>query len=169
MVGRMATVHFNSEPTSTVGDLPAVGQPLPDFTLVGTDLGEVNKSDFAGKRLVINIFPSLDTGICAQSVREFNKLAQDFDNTVVVCVSKDLPFAQDRFCGAEGIENVVVASAFRSTLAQDFGVELEGSPLKGLLSRSVVVTDENHNVVYNQLLEEIKTEPDYEAAANALK
>lgn len=165
----MATVHFNSEPTTTAGELPAIGQPLPEFSLVGTDLSEVSKSDFAGKRLVINIFPSLDTGICAQSVREFNKLAEQFENTVVVCVSKDLPFAQDRFCGAEGIENVVVASAFRSSFGEDFGVTLQGSPLEGLLSRSVVVTDEDHNVIYNQLLEEIKTEPDYQAAADALK
>lgn len=168
MLGAMANVSFRNEPTTTSGELPEVGSPLPSFELVGGDMSAVTDSDFAGKRIVLNIFPSVDTGVCAQSVRRFNELAAGFDKTVVLCVSKDLPFAQQRFCGAEGIDNVVSASAFRSTFGEDFGVVMEGSPIKGLLARSVVVTDADHNIVHTQLVSEIADEPDYEAAADAL-
>ncbi|GAB3702499.1 thiol peroxidase [Corynebacterium nasicanis] len=164
----MANVTFKNESTSTSGELPAVGAQLPDFTLVGTDLSELTPADFAGKRVVLNIFPSLDTGVCAASVREFNKRATSLDNTVVLGVSEDLPFAHGRFCSAEGIDNVTTGSAFRSTFGQDYGLTLEGSPLQGLLARAVIVADEDGKVVYTQLVEEITDEPDYDAAVNAL-
>lgn len=164
----MADISFRTEPTTTSGELPAVGGSLPSFELVGGDMQPVTDADLAGKRIVLNIFPSVDTGVCAQSVRRFNELAAGFDNTVVLCVSKDLPFAQQRFCGAEGIENVVSASAFRSTFGEDYGVIMEGSPIKGLLARSVVVTDADHTIVHTQLVSDIADEPDYDAAAEAL-
>ncbi|WIM68941.1 thiol peroxidase [Corynebacterium breve] len=165
----MANVTFDSTPATTAGELPAVGDQLPAFELVGTDLQNVTNKGFEGKRLVLNIFPSIDTGVCAASVRKFNELAAGADNTAVLCISKDLPFAQGRFCAAEGIENVTSASAFRSTFGEDYGVTLQDSPLQGLLSRSVVVTDENHKIVYTQLVDEITTEPDYDAALEAVK
>ena len=164
----MANVTFKNEPTTTSGDLPAVGDQLPDFTIVGTDLAEITPADFAGKRVVLNIFPSLDTGVCAASVREFNERATALDNTVVLGVSHDLPFAHDRFCSAEGIDNVTAGSVFRSTFGEDYGLTLEGSPLKGLLARAVIVADEDGKVIYTQLVDEITTEPDYDAAVNAL-
>lgn len=167
-VGRMAKVTFRNEPTTTSGELPAVGSAIPSFELVGGDMGTVRDSEFAGKKLVLNIFPSLDTGVCAQSVRTFNKVAADVDDTVVLCISKDLPFAQQRFCAAEGIDNVVAASAFRSTFGEDYGVVMQGSPIEGLLARSVVVTDADHNVVHTELVGEIANEPDYDAAKEAL-
>ncbi|MDO5728227.1 MAG: thiol peroxidase [Actinomycetaceae bacterium] len=165
----MATTHFEGTETTTSGDIPAVGDKLPDFSLVGTDMGEVTSADFAGKRIVLNIFPSVDTGICAASVRHFNEAAADLDNTAVVCVSRDLPFALGRFCGAEGIDNVTTASAFRSSFGEDFGLILEGSPLKGLLARTVIVADETGTITHVQLVDEIKTEPDYDSALSALK
>lgn len=168
-LGAMANISFRNEPTTTSGELPAVGSALPSFELVGGDMNTLTDADFAGKRIVLNIFPSVDTGVCAQSVRRFNELAAGAENTVVLCVSKDLPFAQQRFCGAEGIDNVVTASAFRSTFGEDFGVIMEGSPIKGLLARSVVVTDADHNIVYTQLADDIANEPDYEAAKAALE
>ncbi|AJE33319.1 lipid hydroperoxide peroxidase [Corynebacterium humireducens NBRC 106098 = DSM 45392] len=164
----MANVTFKNESTTTAGELPAVGDQLPDFTLVGTDLGELTPADFAGKRVVLNIFPSLDTGVCAKSVREFNERATSLDNTVVLGVSQDLPFAHGRFCSAEGIENVTTGSAFRSSFGEDYGLTLQGSPLQGLLARAVIVADENGKVVYTQLVDEITDEPDYDAAVNAL-
>ncbi|WP_165242189.1 thiol peroxidase [Corynebacterium lizhenjunii] len=164
----MATVTFHNDPVETVGTLPAVGEQLPTFDLVGTDLGAVSAADFAGKRLVVSIFPSVDTGTCAAAMRTFNEEAAGLDNTVVLCVSKDLPFAQSRFCAAEGIENVVSASAFRSTFGEDFGVTLQGSPLQGLLARAIVVTDAEHKVVYTQLVDEVTEEPDYAASIAAL-
>ncbi|NLA28214.1 MAG: thiol peroxidase [Propionibacterium sp.] len=164
----MANITFDSQPISTIGELPAVGQPAPATELVGGDLGTVTLADFAGKRVVLNIFPSLDTGICAMSVRRFNELAAGLDNTVVLAVSKDLPFASGRFCAAEGIENVVTASAFRSSFGDDYGVTMVDGPLKGLLARSVVIVDTDGTVMYTQLVPEIKTEPDYDAAVAAL-
>lgn len=164
----MAQLTVKNEPTTTSGELPATGEQLPAFDLVGSDLAPVTAADFAGRRLVLNIFPSVDTGVCAASVRAFNKLAAELDNTTVLCVSQDLPFAQQRFCAAEGIDNVVVASAFRSSFGEDYGLRLEGSPLKGLLARAVVITDDNHNVIYTQLVPETGNEPDYEAAKAAL-
>ncbi|NLP40364.1 MAG: thiol peroxidase [Corynebacterium pollutisoli] len=164
----MANVTFKNESTSTSGELPAVGDQLPEFTLVGTDLSEITPADLAGKRVVLNIFPSLDTGVCAASVREFNKRATSLDNTVVLGVSQDLPFAHGRFCSAEGIDNVTTGSTFRSSFGEDYGLTLQGSPLQGLLARAVVVADENGKVVYTQLVDEITDEPDYDAAVNAL-
>lgn len=164
----MANVTFKNESTSTSGELPAVGDQLPEFTLVGTDLSAITPADLAGKRVVLNIFPSLDTGVCAASVREFNKRATSLDNTVVLGVSQDLPFAHGRFCSAEGIDNVTTGSTFRSSFGEDYGLTLQGSPLQGLLARAVVVADENGKVVYTQLVDEITDEPDYDAAVNAL-
>lgn len=164
----MANITYDGNPVSTIGDLPEVGSTAPDFTLTGSGLGEVKLSDFKGKRVVLNIFPSLDTGVCAQSVREFNKLAEEFDNTVVVAVSMDLPFAHDRFCAAEGIDNVVTGSAFRSSFPEDYEVTMVDGPLEGLLSRSVVVIDENGKVIYTEQVQEAKNEPNYDDAKAAL-
>ncbi|WP_165165127.1 thiol peroxidase [Corynebacterium qintianiae] len=165
----MANVTFKDNPTTTSGVLPVKGEKLPSFKLVGGNLATVTDTDFAGKRIVLNIFPSLDTGVCAASVRAFNKLAAEHGDTAVVCVSHDLPFAQQRFCAAEGIENVTAASAFRSSFGEDYGLRLEGSPLQGLLARAVIITDAAHNVVYTELVDEITNEPDYDAAEAALK
>lgn len=165
----MTTITFKNDPVETVGTLPAVGSAAPDFTLTGTDLGDVALSDFTGKRVVLNIFPSVDTGVCAASVRKFNELAASLENTAVVCVSADLPFAQDRFCGAEGIDNVVTASTFRSSFGTDYGVAQQTGPMAGLMSRAVVVLDENHQVIYTEQVPEIGQEPDYDAAVAALK
>lgn len=168
-IRRMATVTFqNSTTVQLSGELPAVGSAAPDFALVGTDLAPVKLSDFAGKRVVLNIFPSVDTGVCAASVRNFNEMAAGLDNTAVVCVSQDLPFALGRFCGAEGIENVVSASAFRSSFGTDYGVRQQDGPLEGLLARAVVVIDANGKVTYTELVPEIGQEPDYDAAKAAL-
>lgn len=164
----MATTHFKGEEVLTSGSLPKVGDALPAFHLVGADLGDVSQVDFAGKRIVLNIFPSVDTGVCAASVREFNKLAASLDNTVVVNVSKDLPFALSRFCAAEGIENVVSASAFRSDFGKDYGLVLEGSPLEGLLARTVIVADADGSISHVELVPEITQEPNYDAAIEAL-
>ncbi|GHD07832.1 thiol peroxidase [Zhihengliuella salsuginis] len=164
----MATITLQGSEIQTVGELPAVGSAAPEFTLTGTDLSDVKSSDFAGKRVVLNIFPSVDTGTCAASVREFNKRAAELENTVVLCVSADLPFAQARFCGAEGIENVVAGSTFRSTFGDDYGVEFETGPLTGLKSRSVVVLDADHKVVYTEQVAETTEEPNYESAIAAL-
>lgn len=165
----MAETKFQGNPVKINGDLPTEGTKAPEFTLTGTDLSDISASDFAGKKIVLNIFPSVDTGVCAQSVRTFNQKAAGLDNTAVVCVSKDLPFAMERFCAAEGIENVVSASAFRSSFGEDFGVVQEDGPLKGLLARAVVVLDAEGNVVYTQLVPEITEEPDYAAALSAIQ
>jgi thiol peroxidase len=164
----MASITFKNTPVSTVGELPAKGSTLPAFELVGQDLGAVSSADLAGKRVVLNIFPSVDTGTCAMSVRTFNEVAAGLENTVVVCVSKDLPFAQARFCGAEGIENVVTGSAFRSSFGEDFGVTMADGPLAGLLSRAVVVTDAEGTVLYTEQVGEVSEEPDYDAGRAAL-
>ncbi|GGH60028.1 putative thiol peroxidase [Rothia aerolata] len=167
--GHMAETKFQGETVTTSGELPAVGTKAPTFSVVGADLSEVKTSDFEGKNIVLNIFPSVDTGVCAQSVRTFNEQAAALENTVVVCVSKDLPFALDRFCAAEGIENVVTASDFRTSFGEDFGVKQTSGPLAGLLARAVVVLNPQGEVIYNQLVPEITEEPDYEAALKALK
>ncbi len=164
----MATTALEGTPVHTVGDLPAIGDQAPAYTLVGNDMGEVTSSEFADSRVVRNIFPRVDTGVCAASVRRFNELASGFENTTVVCVSNDLPFAQARFCGAEGIENVVTASGFRSAFGKEYGVTMVDGPLAGLLARAVVVLDANGTVVYEELVKEITTEPDYDAAVAAL-
>ncbi|MEJ5919905.1 MULTISPECIES: thiol peroxidase [unclassified Corynebacterium] len=165
----MAHTAFQGNPVQISGDLPAQGASLPAFEVTGTDLASLTNSDFAGKRTVLNIFPSVDTGVCAASVRRFNELAAEMDNTVVLNVSRDLPFALARFCGAEGIENVQAASDFRHGFGEQLGVVQQDGPLAGLLARSVVVADADGNVVYTQLVPEITEEPDYDAALAALK
>lgn len=164
----MASVTLKGNPQNTNGELPPVGQQAPDFTLVDTDLADVKLSDFQGKRVVLNIFPSVDTPTCAQSVRHFNAEASALKNTEVVCVSQDLPFALARFCGAEGLDQVTTASAFRSSFANDYGVRLTDGPLAGLTARAVVVVDEQGKVLHTELVSEISSEPNYEAALNAL-
>lgn len=159
----MATVTFKGSEVKTNGSLPEVGTQAPDFKIVGAGLNEISLNDFKGKRVVLNIFPSIDTGVCAASVRNFNKWASQNENTVVICVSKDLPFAQSRFCGAEGLENVITASDFRyNNFATDYGVLMTDGPLAGLMARSVVAIDENGKVIYNQLVPEIAEEPSYD-------
>ncbi len=165
----MANITFRGTPVTTSGELPAVGSEAPNFTTVDTELNDVTLESLRGKRVVLNIFPSIDTGVCAASVRHFNEAAGDLDNTVVVGVSRDLPFALGRFCGAEGIENVVTTSAFRSSFGEDYGVVQENGPLASLLARSVVVIDENGKVVYTEQVPEIGQEPNYDAALEALK
>lgn len=166
----MATVFFQDIPVTTCGELPAVGTKAPEFQLTGADLKDIRLSDYKGKRVVLNIFPSIDTGVCAASVRRFNKDANDLENTVVLCVSMDLPFAAGRFCAAEGLENVVPASAFRSPeFCKAYGVEMVDGPLKGLLARAVVIIDGAGEVIYRQLVEQITDEPDYKAALSVLK
>ncbi|CAN5369557.1 thiol peroxidase [soil metagenome] len=162
----MATTALGGNPVTTVGELPAVGSAAPAFTLTGSDFSEVSLT--AGTRTVLNIFPSVDTGVCAASVKKFNELAAGLENTVVICVSADLPFAQARFCGAEGIENVTAASAFKSGFGTDYGVRMVDGKFEGLLARSVVVIDTDGTVAYTQLVPEIATEPDYDAAVAAL-
>ena len=162
----MATTALGGNPVTTVGELPAVGAPAPSFELVGSDFSTITLPE--GSRAVLNIFPSVDTGVCATSVRKFNELAAGLDNTSVICVSRDLPFALGRFCGAEGIENVTAASAFRSDFGTDYGVTMTDGPLAGLQARSVVVLDETGTVIHSQLVPEITTEPDYDAAVAAL-
>jgi thiol peroxidase len=164
----MAQVTLRGNPMNTNGELPAVGSSAPAFSLVGSDLSEITSDSLAGKKVVLNIFPSIDTPTCATSVRTFNERAAGLDNTVVLCVSADLPFAAGRFCGAEGIENVKTGSGFRSDFAKDYGVELVDGPLAGVMARSVVVIDESGNVVYTQLVGETADEPDYDAALGAL-
>ena len=165
----MANVTLGGNPLHTNGELPVKGSHATDFSLVNTDLGTVSLDNYKGKKLILNIFPSIDTGTCAASVREFNKKASALENTTVLCISRDLPFAQKRFCGAEGIETVVTLSDFRDgTFGKNYGLELLDGPLKGLHARSVVVLNENHEVVYTELVSEIKDEPNYEKALAAL-
>ncbi len=159
----MAKITFKGNAVNTNGQLPTVGSKAPDFKLVGAGLNEISLADYKGKRVVLNIFPSLDTGVCATSVRQFNKWVSDKENTVVICVSKDLPFAQSRFCGAEGLNNVITASDFRyNNFATDYGVLMTDGPLTGLMARSVVAIDENGKVSYTELVPEIVQEPVYE-------
>lgn len=164
----MATVTLQGNPFTTAGELPSVGSAAPDFTLVTADLSSVSLQDYTGSRLILNIFPSVDTGTCATSVRTFNKKASELNNTKVLCVSADLPFAAARFCGAEGIENVQTGSSFRGGFGSDYGVAFTNGPLAGLLSRSVVVIDENGKVIYTQQVSETVDEPDYDAALAVL-
>ena len=164
----MAEITFRGNPIHTVGELPAVGSPAPAFTLAGGTLADVTLGDFAGKALVINIFPSIDTGTCQASVRNFNQKAGSRDDVTVLNVSADLPFAQGRFCGAEGLESVTNGSTFRSDFGRDYGVTMSEGPLNGLLSRAVVVVDAEGNVAYTEQVPEIGQEPDYEAALGAL-
>jgi thioredoxin-dependent peroxiredoxin len=166
----MAEVTLGGNPVHTVGDLPPVGSPAPPFSLTSTELADVTLADFDGKRLVLNIFPSIDTSTCAASVRKFNELAAALDDTTVLNVSADLPFAQKRFCGAEGIENVQSASTFRSPEFGDaYGVRFADGALAGLMGRAVVVVDRDGNVAHTELVPEVANEPNYDAALAALK
>lgn len=166
----METIYFQGTPCHTYGNIPAVGSEAPGFQLVDKDLKDLRSTDYKGKRIVLNIFPSLDTPVCAMSVRHFNKEASALDNVAVVCVSMDLPFAQARFCAANNIENVSVASAFRAPkFTEDFGLQMIDGPLAGLLARAVIVIDENGKVVFSDLVNEITHEPDYEGAISVLR
>lgn len=165
----MALITLKGNPVSTVGELPAVGSAAPAFSAVKTDLSVCELDEFSGKKVVLNIFPSIDTGVCAASTHRFNKEAGELENTVVLCVSADLPFALSRFCGAEGLENVIPVSVFRNPeFGSGYGVTISNGPLTGLLSRAVVVLDESRKVVYTEQVPEIAQEPNYEAALAAL-
>ncbi|MBW7857772.1 MAG: thiol peroxidase [Leptonema sp. (in: Bacteria)] len=166
----MATVKFKGNEIQTLGSLPAVGSQSPDFKVVGADLSEKSLSDFQGKTIILNIFPSIDTSVCATSVRAFNEAAASLPNIAVLCISMDLPFAMSRFCGAENIKNVITASDFRySNIAQNYGVRMQNGPLAGLLARSVVVIDGSGKVKYTELVADISQEPNYPAALSATK
>jgi len=164
----MKTVFLNGMAMHTCGELPAPATEAPDFALVKSDLTEVNLHDYKGRRLVLNIFPSLDTDVCAASVRRFNKETSKYENTTVLCVSMDLPFAAARFCTTNGIENVETASAFRSDFGKTYGIEITDGPMRGLLARSVVVIDENGKVIGTSLCEQITEEPDYDLVHHLL-
>ena len=164
----MAQITLQGNAIETIGTLPAKGAAAPAFTLVKTDLSEATLADYKGKKVVLNIFPSIDTSVCAASVRQFNKAAGENANTVVLCISADLPFAAGRFCSTEGIDNVVTLSMMRSrSFAKDYGVLITDGPLAGIAARSVVVLDANDRVVYTELVPEILQEPDYEKAIAA--
>ncbi|RLD50101.1 MAG: thiol peroxidase [Bacteroidetes bacterium] len=166
----MATITLKGNEIHTIGELPKVGGKAPDFSLVGNDLSVKTLSGYKGQKLVLNIFPSLDTGTCAASVRRFNKEASNFKGTKVLCISKDLPFAQARFCGAEGLNDVETLSDFRTGgFGKSYGVEIADGPLAALESRAVVLIDENGMVTYTQQVPEIVDEPDYDAVLNAMK
>ena len=165
----MATITLGGNTAHTSGELPEIGTQLPDFTLTNKELSSQELSDFSGHKLILNIFPSVDTGVCSQSIREFNKAASGLDNTKVLCISRDLPFAMARFCGAEGLDDVVSLSDFKTgNFGKDYGLEMIDSAFEGLLSRCVIVADENGTIVYTEQVPEIGQEPNYEAALNAL-
>jgi thiol peroxidase len=164
----MATTSLGGNPVQTVGELPALGSKAPAYILAGADLTDFSSEAQAGSRVVLNIFPSIGTGVCAASVRRFNELASGLDNTVVVCASADLPFALNGFCGAEGLEDVVVGSSFRSSFGTDYGVTMVDGAWRGLLARAVVVLDTDGTVLHTQLVDAISKEPDYDAAVAAL-
>ncbi|HSZ25234.1 MAG TPA: thiol peroxidase [Cytophagaceae bacterium] len=166
----MSTIKLKGNEIHTAGSLPENGATAPDFRLVKTDLSDVSLKDFAGKKILLNIFPSIDTGICAASARRFNKDASTIPNAVVICVSKDLPFAHKRFCEAEGLTNVVPTSAIRdNSFEKGYGVEITDGPMAGLLSRAVIVIGEDGKVKYSEQVPEIVQEPDYDAALAALR
>ena len=165
----MANITLKGNEIHTIGNLPEVGLSLKDLALVNDKLEVKTLEDYNGKRKIFNIFPSIDTGICAASARKFNVEAGNLENTVVINVSKDLPFALGRFCAAEGLDHVETLSDFRGTFGDDYGVTIVDGPMKGLLSRAVIVTDENNKVVYTEQVPEIVQEPKYENALNALK
>lgn len=165
----MANITLGGNPVHTVGNLPENGTQAPDFTLVKSDLSTTSLADFKGSKLILNIFPSIDTGTCAASVRKFNEKAAALENTKVICVSRDLPFAQTRFCGAEGIENVITASDFKDgSFGTNYGLTITDGPLAGLHSRAVVVINEEGNVVYTEQVPDIKDEPNYDNALASL-
>lgn len=166
----METVKFKGTPCHTCGNVPSKGSAAPGFTLVTPSLEEIRLSDYVGKRVVLNVFPSLDTPVCAASVRRFNQEASTIDNAVVLCVSMDLPFAAGRFCTLEGLKNVTAASAFRSTeFSGQYGLKLVDGPLAGLLARAVLIVDTDGRIIYRNLVEEITDEPDYDGALACLR
>ena len=165
----MSAITVKGNQVNTSGSLPSVGETARDFTMVGTDLSDKSLSDYKGKNVVLNIFPSINTGVCAKSVRKFNEEASKLDNTVILCISKDLPFAQSQFCGAEGIQNVEMLSDFRTVFGHEYGVQMENGPLKGLLSRVVIVVDPEGKVTYTEQVPEIGQEPDYGKALQAIQ
>lgn len=165
----MAHVTLRGKPVTTIGELPAVGSKAPTFSLTKSDLSELTNADLDGKRTILNIYPSIDTPTCATSTRKFNELASSLDNTTVICVSADLPFAQRRFCGAEGLKNVQTGSTFRSDFGKTFGVTLLDGVMQGVLARAVVVLNEQGTVVYTELVGEIADEPNYAEAIKVLK
>ena len=166
---KMADITLKGNPINTIGNLPKVGSKASEFLLKTVALATNSLSDFIGKNVVLNIFPSVDTGTCATSVREFNKQAAELENTVVLCISKDLPFAQARFCGAEGIENVLMLSDFANgSFGKDYGLEITNGPLANLHSRAVIVLDVNGKIIYTEQVPDIVDEPNYEAALNAI-
>ena len=165
----MAKITLKGNPVNTAGTLPAKGSQAPDFNLVKSDLGSLSLSELKGKKVILNIFPSLDTSVCATSVRKFNQLAAGKSNVKVLAISKDLPFAHGRFCSTEGIENVITLSGFRdSSFGKAYGLDITDGPLAGLYSRCIVVVDEYGKVLYNQQVPEITQEPDYDAALASL-
>ena len=163
-----ATVTLGGNPVSVSGKLPVTGKSLPKFSLTTSALQDITNKDIAGKRVIFNIFPSIDTPTCATSTRKFNEIASSLQNTDVYCVSADLPFAQGRFCGTEGLSNVKTASSFRSNFGAAFGVNLTSSVLKGVMARAVVVADEKGKVLHTELVSEIANEPNYDAAIDSL-
>lgn len=166
----MAKITLGGNPTTTSGELPVVGSSAPEFRLTKTDMSDISSADFKGKKLILNIFPSIDTRVCATSVRKFNQEASSLENTLVLCISRDLPFAHKRFCGAEGLDNVISLSTYRdgNAFARAYGVEILDGKFAGLTARSVVVVDEAGRVAYTELVPEIGQEPNYEAALNAV-
>lgn len=165
----MANITLKGNPIHTSGNLPKVGSKAPDFTLVRNDLSEVSLKDFSGKKKILSIFPSIDTPVCATSVKKFNEIASQIGNTVVLNISMDLPFAHKRFCGAEGIKGVETLSCFRSSFAKDYHVELTDSAMVGLCARAILVLDEKNKILYSELVPEIAQEPNYDKALNAVK
>ena len=166
----MAQIKLAGNPINTNGELPKKGSKAPNATLVKKNLEEASINDYQGKTIILNIFPSLDTSVCATSVRKFNKIVSEKPNTIVLAISKDLPFAMERFCSTEGIENVIPLSAFRSEeFSDEYGIEIIDGPLKGLLARSVVVIDDNGNIIYEELVPEITQEPNYDAVISIIE
>ena len=164
----MAQITLHGDVCHTSGNLPEAGSNAPDFKLTNNEMADVSLNDYAGKKKVLSIVPSLDTGVCATSTRTFNEKAAGMDNVAVLVISADLPFAQARFCGAEGIENVQTLSTFRSDFATDYGIKIADGPLAGVSGRAVLVVDENNQVIHSQLVSEIAQEPDYDAVLNVL-
>lgn len=166
----MSQITFKGNPIHTAAELPEIGSNAPDFTVVKTDLSSISMNEFKGKKVVLNIFPSIDTPVCAASVRRFNAEAAKLTNTTVLCISRDLPFAQTRFCAAEGINNVIAGSEYRdSSFSDAYGVKIVDGPLAGLFSRAIVIIDEQGTVVYTQQVPEIGQEPDYDKALAAIQ
>ena len=165
----MADILFKGNPIKTAGEIPQPGDVAPEFKLTGIDMQDKQLSDYRGKKLILNIFPSIDTGVCAASVRKFNQEAAGLDDTIVLCISKDLPFAQKRFCGAEGIDNVVMLSEFKDqNFSREYHITMTEGPLAGLMSRAIVVVDPEGSVVYSEQVPEITQEPDYDTALKNL-